>query len=300
MLKRNDEIQYDYIKLADRPTENLELGYTEDDLTIVDPLQRGEISNYNFFCNVGKAKFDQQYQQFVMIAAQMVENLNERAPPQISAIVKKGRFFIVKREGIYQLNGNHIGVFITDAQIKIISFLHEHSSTITKVYYKVQVFNEIIFENYVILSQEYRRIYQNLRSDSRFNNFKIPANLIPLVIDDYLVEVFKSAYSVPIEHVFLVSGWFEMDGKIRYSTSNRNKHRYYQRRQFSPQEEATVFINGNNWLSIGNNATVVMLWLLAHSQFVQYLLNKAGIRQEFIIFLKGLSDRKSTRLNSSH
>ena len=286
MLKRVDNLELDYVELANPP--NIKIEYKESPVNVIEPLSHIQNLDMPHIFGVGRAVPDDfKIEQWGLVPAQFVKNLQKRAPPIAS--VTEGRFFVVRSDGIFSSDKK---IFITDVQLKILKVTRNYYWRSLEIFYDVEVFNATDSEILQIDSGKFKRIFQILRHDGRFNRFKLPVNINSPITEDYLSEVAKTADIAPIINIFHCCGWLEIDGKMRYCTVTSEE--YYQRCNFNSQEKKEIFKSGNSWLDVGHNATVNILWLIAHSQFLQYFFKRANVRQEFLVFLKGVSGTLKT------
>ena len=286
MLKRVDNIELDYAELANPP--NIVAEYKKALVNVIEPLSHIQNLDIPHVFSAGRAVYDSKLKQWKLVPAPFVENLQKRAPPIPS--VTQGRFFVVESDGIYSRGDKNN--FITDTQLKILKVTRNYYWRALEISYDVEVFNATDREILQIDSGNFKNIFHILRRNGRFNRFKLPVNTVSPLIEDYLSEVSKTADLAPVEDIFHCCGWLEIDGKMRYCTVTSEE--YYQRCNFNSQEKKEIFKSGNSWLDVGHNATVNILWLIAHSQFLQYFFKKSSIRQEFLVFLKGVSGTLKT------
>lgn len=215
-------------------------------------------------------------------------------PKRQNGFLVEGTYYTINECGLYAINEKGKSI-ITDALIEIVKKTEVVTKNFEKnpVFYDIEVFTpdrKIVkfFQN--INSRDFLNVYSMLRKESEFiENFTIYSESFvhTKALNEYLHHVAANARSLETEKFYLVSGWYgdqEKDFFYKISTNNG----YYRKFEgLSFDQEVSIFNNGIEWLKISNSHSLRILWIIAHAQFLRFLLERVGIVERFATYIEG-------------
>ena len=204
-----------------------------------------------------------------------------------------GDNFITKSDGFYSIRDGEPNKLIANVQIKIYKITkfraNKKVECILQVNVKSTDENPPFEKNLSVPEAQFKEVFDLIRK-------KIPAAYISCsdhnAKEEYLSRIYRrDVDTAPIEYHSDSLGWVEFEGQSPKFYIGENK--FYRGMDIAlpsinNRNFKEIFENGQGFLKIGHeNATIHILWIVAHIAPSLFWLRKYGVDFRSVIFLKG-------------
>ncbi|WP_196601141.1 hypothetical protein [Pectinatus frisingensis] len=174
----------------------------------------------------------------------------------------------------------------------------------TKTYYVVKITNKkgqdrlvrIAYENYA--EKGFRQINMQC-PDVVF--YSTEPNAVQLM-NEYLAKILSMIPTIEMQHVFMYSGWEQLDGTWQYLNGAmpnvKSARTLVARDNMNTDYIEKFFQLSKNILCTGQEKESLIIFLCSHLGYLSKLLEEGGLSAHFVMFLKGKSNTGKTSLIS--
>lgn len=174
----------------------------------------------------------------------------------------------------------------------------------TKTYYVVKITNKKGQDRLVrIPSEEYaEKGFRNINTQCPDVVFYSTTPNATQFMNEYLAKILSMIPTIEIQHVFMYSGWKQLDGTWQYLNGAmpnvKSARTLVARDNMNTDYIEKFFQLSKNILCTGQEKESLIIFLCSHLGYLSKLLEEGGLSAHFVMFLKGKSNTGKTSLIS--